>query len=96
MRDMDVVMIVGLVVGLALLVGVIVTVRGRRAASRPDDGSLEIGETICPSCGHKFKRPAIMVLTEADLKKYGRNPVQCPRCGHIWNAGGKPRRTIRS
>jgi uncharacterized C2H2 Zn-finger protein len=46
----------------------------------------------CPSCTHRFKRPDIMIVTKAQVKRYGRDPVQCPRCGLIWNADGRPHR----
>jgi uncharacterized C2H2 Zn-finger protein len=46
----------------------------------------------CPSCAHRFKRPAIMIVTKAQVKRYGRDPVQCPRCDLIWNADGRPHR----
>lgn len=91
---MDTWLIVGLVIGVAVLVGALVAVRTRRAhasqvspASQASDGLL-----TCPACAHRFKRPDIMILTKADVKKYGRDPVQCPQCHHIWNAGGRPHR----
>ncbi|MCF1592158.1 hypothetical protein [Streptomyces muensis] len=95
---MKVVVIVGLVVGLALVVGVLV-VRRRRAArwsqgevaSPPGAGATD-GMLTCPSCAHRFKRPAIMIVTKAQVKRYGRDPIQCPRCDLIWNAGGRPHR----
>jgi hypothetical protein len=45
------------------------------------------GDLTCPACGRRFTPPNIMVITEADAAKYGPDPVRCPHCDHIWNAG---------
>ncbi|KMS76561.1 hypothetical protein ACM01_05135 [Streptomyces viridochromogenes] len=91
--------IVGLVVGLALVVGCVLVVRSRRAvrwseveASPPAGGATD-GMLTCPACAHRFKRPDIMIVTKAQVKRYGRDPVQCSRCDLIWDAGGRPHRT---
>ncbi|MFJ4981803.1 hypothetical protein ACIP6X_42010 [Streptomyces coeruleorubidus] len=95
---MNVVVIVGLVVSLALVVGCVLVVRSRRAVrwsegeASPLEGSATDGMLTCPSCAHRFKRPAIMIVTKAQVKRYGRDPVQCPRCDLIWNADGRPHR----
>ncbi|MER5219303.1 hypothetical protein [Streptomyces flaveus] len=95
---MNVVVIVGLVVGLALVVGCVLVVRSRRAVrwsegeASPLGGSATDGMLTCPSCAQRFKRPAIMIVTKAQVKRYGRDPVQCPRCDLIWNADGRPHR----
>jgi hypothetical protein len=94
---MDTWVIVGLVVGVAVVVGVIVAVRARTRRPEagvmlPPPGQAPDGLLTCPSCAHRFKRPDIMILTKADVKRYGRDPVQCPQCHHIWNAGGRPHR----
>jgi hypothetical protein len=49
-------------------------------------------DLTCPACGRRFTPPDIMVITEADARKYGPDPVQCPHCDHIWNAGRDIRR----
>lgn len=46
-------------------------------------------ETYCPSCGHVFERPDIIFTTEALVKEYGPEPVQCPNCKHIWGLSPK-------
>lgn len=95
---MNVVVIVGLVVGLTLVVGCVLAARSRRAVrwskreASPPGGSATDGMLTCPSCTHRFKRPDIMIVTKAQVKRYGRDPVQCPRCGLIWNADGRPHR----
>lgn len=91
---MDVMVIVGVVGGLTLLAGVAVAVRSRRTSRHPSGKPASSVRLICPACGHRFDPPDITILTKADVKKYGRDPVQCPRCHHIWNARRKIR-TIR-
>lgn len=94
---MNVVVIVGLVVGLVLVVGCVLVVRSRRAVRWSDVEASPLGGATdrmltCPSCAHRFKRPDIMIVTKAQVKRYGHDPVQCPRCHLIWNAGGRPHR----
>lgn len=100
---MDPIAVPGLVLGLALLAGIAVAVRRRTAASRPEPprqatpepGAAPAGELECPVCAHTFTPPSLMVITKAERRRYGRDPVQCPECHHIWNAGRKIK-TIRS
>ena len=49
-------------------------------------GCQENGEMCCPECEHEFTPPDILIVTAADVARYGRDPVQCPTCRHIWNA----------
>ncbi|AXK33785.1 hypothetical protein DVA86_15085 [Streptomyces armeniacus] len=57
-------------------------------------GPPQPGGLACPVCEHRFTPPAITVITKADRRRYGRDPVQCPSCDYIWNARRKTR-TIR-
>ena len=51
----------------------------------------EFNEVSCPSCGHKFVPPRVIVAPQAIYDKYGPNPVQCPNCKHVWGEDGKER-----
>ncbi|MGH3487504.1 MAG: hypothetical protein ACRDP8_06255 [Actinopolymorphaceae bacterium] len=65
------------------------------AAARPDPPvPAQAGDLVCPSCAHVFAPPDIMIVTRKDVRRYGRDPVQCPECDHIWDARRKIR-TIR-
>lgn len=46
---------------------------------------------VCPACGHRFERPAIVISTEDFVRRYGQNAEQCPRCAHVWDPGGPSR-----
>ena len=43
------------------------------------------GAINCPACGHGFTPPRITLATQAVIARYGPNPVQCPKCRHIWS-----------
>ena len=61
--------------------------RARKSPTPPPPAALEElapGEVRCPSCGHVFVPPRVMLVTEAVAQRYGKNPVQCPQCNHIW------------
>jgi hypothetical protein len=65
------------------------------AAARPDPPvPVQAGDLVCPSCAHVFAPPDVMIVTREDVRRYGRDPVQCPECDHIWDARRKIR-TIR-
>lgn len=93
--------IVVLAVVAVLLIGVGIVVWRRREkrlahgpiTSGPPRPGAGLAELTCPACGHRFRPPDIIVTTEAVARQYGPNPVQCPRCDHIWS--GPPRHTIR-
>jgi len=51
----------------------------------PPSPPLAPGEVLCPSCGHAFVPPKVLLVTEAVTKRYGPNPVQCPQCRNIWS-----------
>jgi predicted Zn finger-like uncharacterized protein len=96
---MDMVIVVGgAVVILLLLIGVVVSSRNRRPPIGSHNATPRVplpansGDLICPACGTQFRPPDIMILTKADVRRYGRDPVQCPKCDHIWNAGRKIKR----
>lgn len=86
------------VVILLLVIGVVVASRNRRpaigshVATPPARLPANDGELTCPACGTRFRPPDIMIVSKAEVRKYGRDPVQCPKCDHIWNAGRKIRR----
>lgn len=42
-------------------------------------------EIRCPSCGHRFAKPSIIIATQAVIDKYGPNLVRCPKCQHIYS-----------
>jgi hypothetical protein len=50
-------------------------------------GSATSGEVSCPACGNPFKPASLRFVTKEDVDRYGPDPVQCPQCGHMWNAG---------
>jgi uncharacterized C2H2 Zn-finger protein len=64
---------------------------GLAQASSPDhpvpveQPPLNPGEVRCPSCGHAFVPPRVMLVTQAVTQRYGPNPAQCPKCKHIWS-----------
>lgn len=87
---MSIGVIVGLVAGVALVAACVIAVLVRRRPASWSVRSAPERALTCPSCAKRFERPDIMIITEADVRKYGRDPVQCPRCSHIWDAGGRP------
>lgn len=66
-----------------------------KVTGAPPPPSADPRERACPACGHHFRRPDIVITTEAVARKYGPNAEQCPRCNHLWDPGGPPRYTIR-
>ncbi|GAB3465704.1 hypothetical protein [Actinophytocola sediminis] len=70
-----------------------------KVAGKVTDGSAPRGadpmELTCPACGHGFRKPDVVITTEAVARRYGSNAEQCPRCDHIWDPGGPPRHIIR-
>lgn len=49
--------------------------------------SAKAGELTCPACGNRFNPPSLTFVTKAEVDRYGPDPVECAKCGHIWNAG---------
>ncbi len=66
-----------------------------KVADAPPPPSTDPKELICPACGHRFRRPDIVISTEDFARRYGTDAEQCPRCDHVWNTGRPPRYTIR-
>jgi predicted Zn finger-like uncharacterized protein len=98
---MQMVIVVGGSLMIALLLfGVVLTFRNHRpmegpryvpvpppAAPRVEPPKPNASNLTCPACRTRFRPPDVMVTTHAMARKYGPDPVQCPNCNHIWNAG---------
>lgn len=79
-----------MVIAIVIAVIVVLTVAGvlvSRSRSRPrtEPAAAPPGDSVCPACGHGFRRPDITIVTEEQVRRYGAAPVQCPQCRHIWD-----------
>ncbi|MCT2582422.1 hypothetical protein [Actinophytocola gossypii] len=68
---------------------------GKVTGDGPPPVSEDPMERVCPACGHRFRRPDVVISTEDWARRHGPSAEQCPRCHHIWDTGDPPRYTIR-
>ena len=48
------------------------------------NGTLDMDNVKCPSCGHVFRPPRSPIVKTSTYKEFGGVPFQCPKCKYTW------------